>query len=100
MAEVIGERFENWQGQDFDGDTLEPSEVAQAIMEYLDCECTYFPSIKDDDPIRSAYSYAQRLGVREGVVPVLIKADDETLYTTYDTLFVLITHAGTVLSLF
>lgn len=79
MAEVIGERFENWQGQDFDGDTLEPSEVAQAIMEYLDCECTYFPSMKDDDPIRSAYSYAQRLGVREGFVPVLIQADDETL---------------------
>ena len=79
MAEVIGERFENWQGQDFDGDTLEPSEVAQAIMEYLGCECTYFPSMKDDDPIRSAYSYAQRLGVREGFVPVLIQADDETL---------------------
>ena len=79
MAEVIGERFENWQGQDFDEDTLEPSEVAQAIMEYLDCECTYFPSMADDDPIMSAYSYAQRLGVREGFVPVLIQADDETL---------------------
>ena len=48
-------------------------------MEYLDCECTYFPSMADDDPIMSAYSYAQRLGVREGFVPVLIKADDETL---------------------
>ena len=79
MAEVIGERFDNWQGQDFDEDTLEPSEVAQAIMEYLDCECTYFPSMADDDPIMSAYSYAQRLGVREGFVPVLIQADDETL---------------------
>ena len=79
MAKVIEERFENWQGQDFDEDTLEPSEVAQAIMEYLDCECTYFPSMADDDPIMSAYSYAQRLGVREGFVPVLIKADDETL---------------------
>ena len=79
MAEVIEERFENWQGQDFDEDTLEPSEVAHAIMEYLDCECTYFPSMADDDPIMSAYSYAQRLGVREGFVPVLIKADDETL---------------------
>ena len=79
MAKVIEERFTNWQGQDFDEDTLEPSKVAQAIMEYLDCECTYFPSMKDDDPIRSAYSYAQRLGVREGFVPVLIKADDETL---------------------
>ena len=53
--------------------------MAQAIMEYLDCECTYFPSMKDDDPIMSAYSYAKRLGVREGFVPVLIQADDETL---------------------
>ena len=79
MAEVIAERFANWQGQDFDEDTLEPSVVAQAIMEYLDCECTYFPSMSDDDPIMSAYSYARRLGVREGFVPVLIKADDETL---------------------
>ena len=79
MAEVIGERFENWQGQDFDEDTLEPSEVAQAIMEYLDCECTYFPSMADDDPIMSAYSYAKRESVKEGFVPVLIKADDETL---------------------
>ena len=79
MAEVIEERFENWQGQDFDEDTLEPSEVAHAIMEYLDCECTYFPSMADDDPIMSAYSYAQRLGIREGFVPVLIQADDETL---------------------
>ncbi len=79
MAQVIEERFENWQGQDFDEDTLEPSEVAHAIMEYLDCECTYFPSMADDDPIMSAYSYAQRPGVREGFVPVLIQADDETL---------------------
>ena len=79
MAEVIEERFENWQGQDFDEDTLEPSEVAHAIMEYLDCECTYFPSMADDDPIMSAYSYAKRESVKEGFVPVLIKADDETL---------------------
>ena len=79
MAQVIEERFANWQGQDFDKDTLEPSEVAQTIMEYLDCECTYFPSMKDDDPIMSAYSYAKRESVKEGFVPVLIKADDETL---------------------
>ena len=79
MAQVIEERFANWQGQDFDEDTLEPSGVAQAIMEYLDCECTYFPSMADDDPIMSAYSYAKRESVREGFVPVLIQADDETL---------------------
>ena len=79
MAEVIEDRFENWQGQDFDEDTLEPSELAEALMEYLDCECTYFPSMKDDDPIMSAYSYAKRESVKEGFVPVLIRADDETL---------------------
>ena len=79
MAKVIEERFTNWQGQDFDEGTLEPSEVAQAIMEYLDCECTYFPSMADDDPIMSAYSYARRDAAHEGFVPVLIRADDETL---------------------
>ena len=79
MAKVIEERFTNWQGQDFDEDTLEPSEVAQAIMEYLDCECTYFPSMKDDDPIMAAYGYAKRDSAQEGFVPVLINADDETL---------------------
>ena len=79
MAEMIEKRFANWQGQDFDEDTLEPSEVAQAIMEYLDCECTYFPSMKDDDPIMAAYGYAKRDSAQEGFVPVLIKADDETL---------------------
>ena len=31
-------------------------------MEYLDCECTYFPSMADDDPIMSAYSYASGWG--------------------------------------
>lgn len=79
MAKVIEERFTNWQGQDIDEDTLEPSKVAQAIMEYLDCECTYFPSMKDDDPIMAAYNYAKRDSAQEGFVPVLIKADDETL---------------------
>ena len=79
MAKVIEKRFENWQGQDFEEDTLEPSDVAQAIMEYLDGECTYFPSMADDDPIMSAYSYARRLGVREGFIPVLIKPDETLL---------------------
>ena len=79
MAKVIEKRFVNWQGQSFDEATLEPSDLAKAMMEYLDCECTYFPSMADDDPIMSAYSYAKRESVREGFVPVLIKADDETL---------------------
>ena len=80
MAKVIGERFVNWHGQKFDGDTLVPSNLAQAMMEYLDCECTYFPSMKDDDPIMAAFSYAKRDSAHEGFVPVLIKADDEALW--------------------
>ncbi len=80
MAKVIEKRFVNWQGQSFDEATLEPSELAEAMMEYLDCECTYFPSMTDDDPIMSAYNYAKRESVKEGFVPVLIKADDETLW--------------------
>lgn len=79
MAKVIDERFANWQGQDFDEDTLEPSPLTVAMRRYLDCECEYFPSMKDDDPIVSAYSYARRLGVREGFIPVIIKPD-ETLW--------------------
>ena len=66
MAKVIEKRFANWQGQDFDEDTLEPSGLAEAMMEYLDCECTYFPSMTDDDPIMSAYNYAKRESVKEG----------------------------------
>ena len=79
MAKVIEERFINWQGQKFDEDTLEPSDLAQAMMVYLDCECTYFPAMKDDDPIMAAYSYAKRDSTHEGFVPVLIKVD-ETLW--------------------
>ena len=80
MAKIIEKRFVNWQGQDFDKDTLEPSELTKALMAYLDCECTYFPSMKDDDPIMSAYNYAKRESVKKGFVPVLIKADDEILW--------------------
>ena len=76
MAKVISRRFVNWQGQRIDEDTLEPSELAEAMMDYLDCDCTYFPSMKDDDPIMSAYSYAKRDGAHQGFVPVLIKVDE------------------------
>ncbi len=43
MAKIMEKRFVNWQGQSFDQATLEPSELAKAMMEYLNCECTYFP---------------------------------------------------------
>ena len=80
MAKVMEKRFVNWRGQSFDEATLEPSDLAEAMMEYLDCECTYFPSMTDDDPIMSAYNYAKRESFKEGFLPVLIKADDEILW--------------------
>ncbi len=67
------------EDQVFDEDTLEPSQLAQAMMDYLDCKCTYFPSMKDDDPIMSAYRRARRNGTHKGYVPVLVKVD-ETLW--------------------
>ena len=39
MAKVMEKRFANWQGQSFDEATLEPSDLAKAMMESLDCEC-------------------------------------------------------------
>lgn len=76
MSKIIERRFVNWQGQEFDPDTMEPSELAEAMMKYLDCECIYFPSMKDDDPITSAYDYAKRDGAYEGYIPVLINVDE------------------------
>ena len=76
MAEVIDRRHANWRNQEIDPGTKEPSELARAMMDYLGCECEYFPSMRDDDPIMSAYGYARRLGVREGYIPVLVKVDD------------------------
>ena len=80
MAKVIDRRFESWQRQRFDEDTLEPSELAMALMRYLNCECTYFPSMKENDLISAAYSYARRDSMHEGFVPVFIRADEQALW--------------------
>ena len=79
MARIIERRYENWAGQRFDDSTLAPSETAEALMAYLDCECTYFPSMADDDPIMCAYEYAGKNAAHEGFVPML-SAVDETLW--------------------
>ena len=80
MAQIISRRFAAWQRQSFDPDTLEPSPLARALVRYLGCECIYFPSMKDDDPILAACSYARRDSLHEGFVPVLIRADDKPLW--------------------
>ena len=80
MAQVISRRFAGWQRQDFDKSTLEPSPLARALVQYLGCESTYFPSMKDDNPISAACSYAWRDSLHGGFVPVLIRADDQALW--------------------
>ena len=78
MARVMQQRWDCWKNQEVAADT-EPSELAKTMMRYLGCECRYFPSMRDDDPITAAFGYAQRLGVREGFVPLLVSVD-ETLW--------------------
>ena len=38
----VFQQIKDWKS---DEDTLEPSELAEALMEYLDCECTYLSLI-------------------------------------------------------
>ena len=84
MARLIAQRWDAWKRNSDERKENEdeaPSDVAAAIMQYLncgraDCSLMYFPPMADDDPIVAAYSYAARLGVREGYVPLLIVPSD------------------------
>ena len=77
MARLIQQRWDSWL--QYEPSDEEPSELAQAMMQYLGCDCEYFPPMRDDDPITAAYSYARRRGMEEGFLPVLV-AVDETLW--------------------
>ena len=84
MARLITQRWDAWKRNSDERKENEdeaPSDVAAAIMQYLncsraDCSLMYFPPMADDDPIVAAYSYAARLGVREGYVSLLIVPSD------------------------
>lgn len=39
----------------------------------------YDRAMSDDDPIMSAYSYARRIGIEEGFIPILIRPDGTLL---------------------
>ncbi len=79
ISELIDLRYKCWQNQRFDEETLLPDQTAIKLKNYLDCDCVYFPAMKDDDPFLTAYRYAFRQGKKDGYVPVLIRADDEDL---------------------
>lgn len=83
MAQLITQRWEAWKrntpktkGEIPLSKKTKPDVRTAALMRYLGCACTYFPPMTDDDPITAAYSYARRLGVREGYVPLLIVPSD------------------------
>lgn len=79
MARLIQQRWEAWQ--QYEPSDEEPDELAQATMQYLGCDCEYFPPMRDDDPITAAYSYARRRGMEEGFLPVLV-VPSESLWET------------------
>lgn len=77
MAEVIQHTWEDWLNIVISDEN--PDALANDIIEQLDVETRFFPSMSDDDPIYTAYQYAKRIGRREGYVPILINADEESL---------------------
>lgn len=82
LAKVIQTRWDAWQYiRHHAVDWQEPSPLAEALRKYLDCPCEYFPPMPDDDPLRAAYAYAAREGMKEGFIPILI-AEDEVLWET------------------
>lgn len=50
------------------------------LVSYLDCPCALYNPMKDDDPMMDAYREACELGKIEGFVPMLISADDKSLW--------------------
>ena len=59
-----------------------PSELAEAMMQYLDCECRYFPPMRDDTELCAAYRDARRDATDGGYVPMLIKMRQASNWTT------------------
>lgn len=57
----------------------ENTALVQALMKYLDCPCTYFAPMSDDDPLMEAFRDAQQRGKAQGFTPVIVAAGDETL---------------------
>jgi len=54
-------------------------DIARAMTALLDCPCTYFPAMKDDDELVAAFRAAQERGKAEGFTPVIVSVSDDTL---------------------
>ena len=71
MAALMDRRLAGWMAQDIPGDG-EPDEAARALMERLDCFCSYFPPMKDPQPPLAAFGYGRRQAIRDGYIPLLL----------------------------
>lgn len=77
MAEIIQHIWEDWLNLIISDE--QPDDNAKSIMENLEGETMFFPSMSDDDPIYTAYLYNKRIGRREGFIPVLLQPDEKLL---------------------
>lgn len=81
MKKVMDERYAALQALKAElEENTAPSAQAQAMMRYLGCPCRYFAPTLDDDEIFGAYHEAAARGKREGFVPMLVSAEDDTLW--------------------
>lgn len=55
---------------------MKPSENAKFIMEYLGCDCDYFPAGKSVQLIQASYEEAFARREMDGYTPLLISVDD------------------------
>lgn len=55
-------------------------DMVSQLVEYLDCPCALFNPMQDDDPLMEAFENACKEGETEGFIPMLIAANDETLW--------------------
>ena len=84
MAAVMDRRRASWLAQDIPGDG-QPPEPARALMGQLEGRCSYFPPMKDPDPLLAAFNYARRQAIRDKYIPLLL-AVEEGLWQSLDGL--------------
>ncbi len=65
--------FLNWFGKK---QIIEPSDLAQSIIDYLGCKCEYYPAAPDDTSLMTAYNEAVRQGAEKGFTPIIINVDN------------------------
>ena len=76
MAKTMSLRYTAWRANRNDDVDEIPSELANAFAKYFGYDCEYFPPMSDNEPLKAAYSYSMREGVREGYFPVLLAVDE------------------------